>query len=63
MGEVVDMASKVLVGRGRGRDYSVAHLRLSVKQIWGNIFKELQYVHMLAWGWFALIFQREEYTS
>lgn len=37
MGEVVDTTNKVLVGRVRGRAYSVARLRLCVMEIWGHI--------------------------
>lgn len=63
MGDVVDTANKVLVGRVRGRTYSAAQLRLSVMEIWGNILKELLSVTILAWGWFTLSFQRKDYTS
>lgn len=41
MGEVVDTAGKVLVDTVRGRAYSTERLRLWVKEIWGNIFKDI----------------------
>lgn len=41
MGEVVNTAGKVLVGRVKGRAYIVEHLNRWVKEIWGSTFKDL----------------------
>lgn len=56
MGEVMDMTGRVLVGRVHGRAYFIDRLRVWVKEIWGNIFKDLLEVKTLAQGWFALYF-------
>lgn len=63
MGEVVTMASKVLVGRVRGHAYSAERLNLWVNEIWGNIFKDLPKVQTLPCGWFVPHFLQEEYTN
>lgn len=57
MGEVVDTTGRVLVCRVQGSTYSTERLKLSVKEIWGNIFKDLPEVQKLARGWFTLHFQ------
>jgi len=36
---------------------------LQVKDIWGNIFKDLPRVQTLPCSWFALHFLQEEYTN
>lgn len=54
---------KVLVGRIRGRNYTIERLRLWIEEIWGSLLKDLPIIHVLARGWFALRFHREEYTD
>lgn len=56
-------AKKVLVGRIRGRKYTVERLRLWTEEIWGSLLKDLPIIHVLARGWFALRFHQEEYTD
>lgn len=63
MADVMDMARKVLVGRVRGRNYTVERLRQWTMEIWGSLLKELPVIRVLARGWFALRFHREEYTD
>lgn len=60
--DVMDTGRRVLVGRVRGRTYSVESLKLWVEEIWGTFFKELPEIKVLARGWFALHFHRPEYT-
>jgi len=59
---LLDAASKVLVGRVRGRTYTAERLKLWVEEIWGSLLKELPEVMVLTRGWFALHFHRPEYT-
>lgn len=63
MADVVDTTRKFLVGRVRGRTYSVERLKRWTDEIWGSLLKELPVVRVLARGWFALQFHRPEYTQ
>lgn len=60
MGEVAETAKKVLVGCVHGRNYSISCLCLWTTEIWGSLLKELPIIRVLARGWFALHFHREE---
>jgi len=62
MGEVADIAKKVLVGGVRGQNYTVERLHLSTLEIWGTLLKEMPTIRVLTGGWFTLRFHREEYT-
>lgn len=61
--DVMDAARKVLVGRVRGRTYTVERLKLWVEEIWGSLLTELPAIMVLSRGWFALHFHRPEYTQ
>ena len=63
MGELVDIVGKVLLGRVQAHAYSTESLILWVKDIWGNIFKDLPEVQTLVRGLFALHFLQEDYTN
>lgn len=63
MADAIDIARKVLVGRVRGRTYSVEILQQWIKEIWGTLLKELRAIKVLERGWFALHFHRAEYTE
>lgn len=63
MGDVSDMVMKVLVRRVQGRNYPVERLHHWTMEIWGSLLKELPFIRVLARGWFAIWFDREEYTD
>jgi len=63
MGDVADTTKKVLIGRVRGRNYSVECLCLWTSEIWGSLLKQLPIIKVLAHGWFSIHFHSEEYID
>jgi len=59
----MDMATTILVGRVRGRNYSTARLKQWVAEIWSQHFVDFPFVQTFVRGWFALIFAREKHTN
>lgn len=50
MADALDTVRKVFVGRVRGRNYTMEHLRQWTMEIWGSLLKKLPVIKVLARG-------------
>lgn len=56
MEKVALTESTMLVGRVRGRNYSLGRLKKWTVEVWGNVMEQLPAVLSMSKGWFSLIF-------
>ena len=63
MGDVLDMAERVLVGHIQGRKYNTERIWLWNMEIWGQFIDALPFVISIPKGWFTLSFSRLEHLQ
>jgi len=63
LGEAMDFADRVLVGRIRGRSYTAARLKTWATAVWGHHLADIPFVQTFVRGWFALRFARADHTN
>lgn len=63
LGKVMEMSEKVVVGRTRGRTFSVELLHTLIKKEWGGLLKDLHKVSTLTRGLFMLKFNLVDAVS
>lgn len=59
----MEFADRVLDGRIRGRNYSVARLKTWAIEVWGQHLVDIPFVQTFVRGWFALRFTRVDHTN
>lgn len=63
LGEAMDFADRVLVGRIRGRNYTATRLKSWAVAVWGHHLAEIPFVQTFVRGWFAMRFARADHTN
>lgn len=61
--EVMDTTENFSVGRVHDREYTTAHLKKWVAEIWGKIVNSLLLVMTMTRGWFTLRFHRSKHVT
>jgi len=59
----MDIAEKALVGRVRGRNYSVERPQQWAFEVWGHHLNDPPFIQSFVKGWFALRFDKLEKTN
>lgn len=63
LGEAMDFADRVLVGRIRGRNYTAARLKTWATEVWGHHLAEIPFMQTFVRGWFAMRFACVDHTN